>query len=144
MKYLGVMLDNNLSWNAHVDHLQRKTNRVVKMLRRLRYTVLIQNIYTATVLPSMDNGDVVWSGCTKTIAKKLEVVQNNAARAILGAPYRSSATALRTQLGCATLEKDESSTLQSGYIDVSNQVSPLLIYMIYFSLFGNNTSITLD
>ena len=118
MKYLGVMLDNNLSWNAHVDHLQRKTNRVVTMLRRLRYTVpscVIQNIYTAIVLPSMDYGDVVWSGCTKTIAKKLEVVQNNAARAILGAPYRSSATALRTQLGCVTLEKDESSTLQSGY-----------------------------
>ena len=105
MKYLGVMLDNNLSWNAHVDHLQRKTNRVVKMLRRLRYTVpscVIQNIYTAIVLPSMDYCDVVWSGCTKTIAKKL---QNNGARAILGAPYRSSATALRTQLGWVTLQK---------------------------------------
>ena len=52
----------------------------------------------------MDYCDVVWSGCTKTIAKKLEVVQNNAARAILGASYRPSATALRTQLGWVTLE----------------------------------------
>ena len=61
VKYLGVMLDNILSWNAHVDHLQRKTNRIVKMLRRLRYTVpscVIQNIYTAIVLPSMDYCDV--------------------------------------------------------------------------------------
>ena len=108
VKYLGVMLNNNLSWSAHVDYLQRKTNRIVKMLRRLRYTVpscVIRNIYTAIVLPSMDYCDVVWSGCTRTAAKKLEVVQNNAARAVLGAPYRSSATALRTQLCWVTLEK---------------------------------------
>ena len=78
------------------------------MLRRLRYTVpscVIRNIYTAIVLPSMDYCDVVWSGCTRTAAKELEVVQNNTARAVLGAPYRSLATALRTQLCWVTLEK---------------------------------------
>ena len=63
---------------------------------------MIWNLCTTIVLPSLDYCDVVWAaaGCMKTAAKKLEVVQNNAARAIVGAPYRSSATALRTQLGC--------------------------------------------
>ena len=102
------MLDNNLSWNVHVDYLQRKANRIVKMVRRLRYTVpscVIRNIYTAVVLPSMDYCDVVSSGCTRTAAKELEVVQNNAAGTVLRAPYRSSATALRRQLCWVTLEK---------------------------------------
>ena len=107
VKYLGVMLDNCLSWNAHVDYLQKKTNKVVKMLRRLRHTVpscVIQNLYTTIVLPSLDYCDVVWSGCMKNAAKKLEVVQNNAARAVVGAPYRSSATTLRNQLGWQSLQ----------------------------------------
>ena len=37
---------------------------------------------TTIVLPSLGNITVVWSGCTETAAKKLEVVQNNVARAI--------------------------------------------------------------
>ena len=135
VKYLGVMLDNILSWNAHVDHLQRKTNRIVKMLRRLRYTVpscVIQNIYMAIVLPSMDYCDVVWSGCTKTIAKKLEVVQNNAARAILGAPYRSSATVLRTQLGWVTLEtRRELNTAVWVYRCLKPGVTPPYLHDIF-------------
>ena len=107
VKYLGLMLDNCLSWNAHVDYLQKKTNKVVKMLRRLRHTVpscVIWNLYTTIVLPSLDYCDVVWSGCMKNAAKKLEVVQNNAARAVVGAPYRSSATTLRNQLGWQSLQ----------------------------------------
>ena len=49
--------------------------------------------------------DVVWSGCTETAAAaKLEVVKNNAGRAIVGAPYRSSATTLRNQLSWQSLK----------------------------------------
>ena len=33
MKYLGVILDN--SWNDHVRQLRNKTNKTVKMLRKL-------------------------------------------------------------------------------------------------------------
>ena len=41
----------------------------------------------------------------KNVAKKLEVVQNNAARAVVGAHYQSSATTLRNQLGWQSLQK---------------------------------------
>ena len=71
VKYLGVMLNNHLSWNAHIDHLQRKA-KVVKMLRRFSYTVpscVIQSIYMAIVLPSMDYCAVASPGCMKTAAK---------------------------------------------------------------------------
>ena len=75
--------------NAGQGYINRKTIKVVKMLRRLRYTVpscVILNLYITIVLPSLDYCDVVWAGYTKTAAKKLKVVQNNAARAIVGAP----------------------------------------------------------
>ena len=36
VKYLGVVFDSHLSWNDHIGGLRSKTNRIVKMLRRLR------------------------------------------------------------------------------------------------------------
>ena len=36
MKYLGVILDN--SWNDHVRQLRNKTNKTVKMLRKLSHS----------------------------------------------------------------------------------------------------------
>ena len=91
--------------------------------------------------------DVIWSGCTETAAaKKLEVVKNNAGRAIVGAPYRSSATTLRNQLSWQSLKKTQKNRnyiLQPGCIDVSDQVLPLLIYMTYFSLSTNSINIIL-
>ena len=52
----------------------------------------------------------MWYGCMKNAAKKLEVVQNNAARAVVGAPYQSSATTLRNQLGWQSLQKKTGTT----------------------------------
>ena len=88
VKYLGVILDNHLSWNDHVRQLRNKTNKTVKMLRKFSHVVpsdTIKKLYCGVVLPALDYCDVVWRGCSKT---ELEVVHNNAACAVLGAPYR--------------------------------------------------------
>ena len=108
IKYLGVILDNCLSWKPHITNLRNKTSRIVGMLRRLHHIVpstTIQILYNTIVLPSLDYCDVVWSGCSQEDSNKLEVVHNNAARAITGAPYRCSATALRKKLGWPTLQQ---------------------------------------
>ena len=78
----------------------------MKRLRRLRQFVpskAIQKLYSSLVLAALDYCYVVWDGCSKTAQASLEVVHNNAARATMGAPYRSSATSLRNQLGWLTL-----------------------------------------
>ena len=51
--------------------------KVVKMLRRLSYAVpsfVIWKLYTTVVLPSLDYCDIVWAGCSKSAANRLEVV----------------------------------------------------------------------
>ena len=106
VKYLGMILDSHLSWNDHVRQLRNKTNKTVRMLKRLSYIVpsdTVKKLYCGVVLPVLDYCDVVWSGCSKTASDELEVVHNNAARAVLGAPHRTSATLLRDRLGWSTL-----------------------------------------
>ena len=33
-KYLGVTIDNRLSWNSHIDSITRKSNNTLSFLRR--------------------------------------------------------------------------------------------------------------
>ena len=61
---------------------------------------VVQKLYSSLVFPALDYCDVLWDGCSKTAQASLEVVHNNAAK---GAPYRSSATILRNQLGWSIL-----------------------------------------
>ena len=68
----------------------------------LKYCAEIGSTFDLTQC-TIDYCDVVRDGCSKTAQASLEVFHNNAARAILGAPYRSSGTTLRNQLGWSTL-----------------------------------------
>ena len=119
IKYLGVILDNCLSWKPHITnlHVRNKTSRIVGMLRRLHHIVpftTIQILYNTIVLPSLDYCDVVWSGCSQEDSNKLEVVHNN--RAITGAPYRCSATA-EEEIGMANSTAEED--LPYSNVDIS-------------------------
>ena len=52
-KSLGIMIDENLSWNAQVDQITKKVNSGLSILRRLRdsrfqninHNIFINNIY---------------------------------------------------------------------------------------------------
>ena len=65
VKYPGVVFDSHLSWNDHIEGLRSKTNRIVKMLRRLHQFVppkAVQKLYSSLVLSALDYCDVVWDG----------------------------------------------------------------------------------
>ena len=54
VKYLGVLLDCNLSWNSHIDHIAMKISKIVGIIARLRHFVpthTLLNIYRALINP---------------------------------------------------------------------------------------------
>ena len=44
MKYLGVFLDNRLSWKIHIDKLSKKLSRVCGMVYKLRHFVPLSSL----------------------------------------------------------------------------------------------------
>ena len=65
-KYLGVLMNQNLSWNDHISYIGRKIasrlgilRRVRKVLPRSAYTTL----YNAIILPLFDYCAEVWDSC---------------------------------------------------------------------------------
>ena len=95
VKYLGMILDKKLNFNAHINNL------VVTVKQRLNILKVVSNfdwgadrttllrIYTSLCLSKLEYGCQIYGSACKTTLQKLDVVHNLAIRICTGA-YRTS------------------------------------------------------
>ena len=84
-KYLGVVLDENLSWKAHVKYLIAKVGKRVGMLGQLWKNLTVgaaNTLYKSLIVPIFDYYDSVWSCCNKCDANGLERLQRRGAKIV--------------------------------------------------------------
>ena len=108
-RYLGVTLNNKLSWNPHVDSVTKKANNSLAFLRRNLArcpTKIKAQCYQTLVRPILEYASPVWDPHTNSNINKLEAVQRRAARFVTG-DYRttSSTTDMLTRLQWPTLQE---------------------------------------
>ena len=107
-KYLGVKLDSNLSWSAHVDYVCKHISKRTGIIKRMKYflpydtVVMLSN---ALVIPHFDYGSTVWSNFSVEFQNKLQVLHNNLARIILSADIRTPINDLMNALQWVKLDK---------------------------------------
>ena len=85
-KYLRVILDESLSWNAHVNYLISKVSKRLGILGRTRRSISMHTadiIYRSFIPPVLDYCDTVWNCCRRINAGYIEKVQRRAARIIM-------------------------------------------------------------
>ena len=84
VKYLGVIIDEHLNWNSHLDNIILKLNRATGMLAKIRhyvpYNTLI-NIYYAIFNSHLIYASQI-SGQQESIQSKLNKIQNKALKII--------------------------------------------------------------
>ena len=81
-KYLGVMVDNKLSYTSHIRHVKSKLVKGNAILAKVRHFVpqdLLKNTYHAHFQPHIDYGLTVWGHAAKT---NLEVINRQQRKAI--------------------------------------------------------------
>lgn len=89
VKFLGVMLDTKLNWNANVDYLSSKVAKSVYMLRNLRPVVsdvVVLITYHSLVESHVRYSILSWGHAPA--AKRLFGLQRRAVRVIAGLGYR--------------------------------------------------------
>ena len=89
-KPIGVYLDENLIWNEHINQISRKIASGIGALKRIRSFVpdtTPQFIFNSLVQPYFDYCCVVLDNCSKTLADKLQKLQNRAARILTFSSY---------------------------------------------------------
>ena len=88
-KYLGVVLDPSLTWNAHVDYLVDNVRQRVALLGPIMKNInmyMTDTIYTSFFLLILDYCDAECSYCGSVNADRLEKLQSYCRR---GARYVS-------------------------------------------------------
>ena len=110
--YLGILLDNKLSWTPHINSLCSKANHLLGFLRRTLHhcpSNLKEHAYKQIVLPSIEYCSSIWDPHQKSFIHKLEMIQHRAARFVLNKPwrrnYRDSITEMLQTLNWSSLEK---------------------------------------
>ena len=88
--YLGVYLQNKLSWTSHIDYISHKANHLLGFLtQNLRNSprYFKEYAYKQLVLPSIEYCCSIWDPYQKYLIDKLEIIQHRAARFILNKPW---------------------------------------------------------
>jgi hypothetical protein len=95
-KYLGIKIHENMTWSDHIRDICSKINRRTGILKQDRHILPRQELvalYNSIVLPLMDYGDLMWGDKNnKLLVEDLQIMQNKAAKVILGLPIIYSAT----------------------------------------------------
>ena len=85
VKYLGLVVDDALTWSQHIDYISIKIARGVGILKRTRSFLPKQSLltlYQSMIEPYFRYCNIVWEQCNETLLDKLQTLQNRAARVI--------------------------------------------------------------
>jgi hypothetical protein len=104
-KYLGITLNQTLSWSDHIEALFTKVNQRLGIIRRVKHLLTVdfrRTLVNSLVMPIFDYADFVWGDKNNSVLMNharmhLQVLHNKAAKIILDAhPLSSASESLRS------------------------------------------------
>ena len=104
-KYLGLHMDNKLSWKNHVEYTINKVNQRLRLIKQLARATwgstqdTMNTTYKTYVKPVMKYGSEVLVTASDSTLKALERAQNNALRQITGGVKTTAILALQLYTG---------------------------------------------
>ena len=89
-KYLGIHIDNKLTWDTHVSYLVKKISKACGALAKLRHclpTKILMNVYYALIYSYIRYGISVWGTASNTVLQPLQTIMNKSLRILTFAPF---------------------------------------------------------
>lgn len=111
VKYLGVMLNQTLTYQTHVEHICGKVHKATRilysMLNRKSKLNLANKIllYKVAIRPIITYACPIYHKMARTHFRKLQILQNKLLRMILNAPYDAPTALVHQQTGIEKIEE---------------------------------------
>ncbi len=130
-KYLGVLLDQQLQFHTHIDHIVNKVTNKLGLLYKTRSlfdekTALM--LYKAMITPHLDYGCLLYEVAPEYQLRRLQVIQNAAARLILLAQPDTPVYQLHEKLHLDTLATRRSKTMVKTTYSCLHDKEPHYLY----------------
>ena len=90
VKFLGVLLDERLSWESHISVVENKVSKNIGILHKAKNIFSkggLKTLYFSFVHSYFNYGNIAWGSTNRTNPKKLASKQRRAIRAIYAAEY---------------------------------------------------------
>ena len=97
VKYLGVIIDNKLSWKQHIENIRlklSKANGILYYLRKFTDIRTLKQIYFSLIHPYLNYGILCWASSPTSNLKTLQVAQNKCIKTMLNLNRRTNTNEL--------------------------------------------------
>ena len=84
-KFLGVTLDDHLTWKNHVEGVCCKVSSAIGAISRISAIVpknVLLSLYYTMILPHLMYCNIVWGNCAKYLMNRIHILQKRAIRII--------------------------------------------------------------
>ena len=133
--FLGIDIDQNITWKPHVTKTAIKISRVIGVLNKLKHIFpqhILLTIYNSLIQPHLIYGLYLWG----LKCKRLKILQKKAVRILAFKPYISHSTPIFKDLKILQLEDLYTMQLYKFYYKNTNNLLPS--YFSSFTPFYNN------
>jgi hypothetical protein len=100
-KFLGVVIDKNLSWTCHIHYVQGKIAKNIGIIKRLKFRLpqkTLNTLYNSLVLPYLNYCNIVWGSNKPTRLQSLFLLQKRCMRIVTNSPYNTHSSPLFIKL----------------------------------------------
>lgn len=110
VKFLGVIFDSKLTWNAHVAYIEEKCKKRLNLMRMVSgqsfgaSKTSLLTIYKALIRSVFDYGAIAFDSMSAANKSRLDKIQHKALRIACGAFCSTSVAALQVETGEMPLE----------------------------------------
>ena len=145
-KFLGLIFDEKLTWNKHIEYLLTKCRKRINILKVLAGTSWGANkesvllLYKTIILSCLDYGSEAYDTATNSKLKKLEVIQNQCLRIATGAIKCTPISALEVDCGILPLHlrrKLLQSKAAIKYLNFENCPTRFCFTNTWYNEYGN-------
>ena len=108
VKFLGVFIDENLSWKFHIDHVCKKVSKSTGIIYRSRFLLSMKtklSLYYTLIYPYLTYCNVIWSSTYVTNVKRLFLNQKRLVRALTNADFTAHTAPLFYRLNLLDIYK---------------------------------------
>jgi hypothetical protein len=89
--FLGVKIDNSLTWSEHITHVCNKVSKSVGILKKVSSILSHDSLlvlYKSLILPYLQYCNIIWGKAAGVYLQRLLLLQKRAVRIINGLGYR--------------------------------------------------------
>ena len=107
VKYLGITIDEKLTWNAHVEYVCNSLIKFFGIFKQLRHKVttnIVRQLYHAFIYSKIKYGLEVYGNTSSRNISKLQVMQNKLLKYVMRFDIRTGTNLLHTTLDIMKVE----------------------------------------